>query len=245
MNKVVLITGASRGIGASIAKYFAQNGYTVAVNCRNQNSALNSGEDVARACRKEGAAAKCYIADVTRYSECEKMVEEIYADFGQVDVLINNAGITKDGLIARMKEQDFDSVIDANLKSVFNMTKLVSTKMMRARKGAIVNLSSVIGVYGNAGQVNYAASKAGIIGITKSIAKELGGRGITCNAIAPGFVMSDMTDSLPEDLKKSMLDRISLKRFGTAEEIAQAALFLAEHKYITGQVLLVDGGMAV
>ena len=239
MNKTVLITGSSRGIGAAIAEAFAAEGYNVAVNCRS----AEAGQKTVKACRALGVQAECFAADVADFSACGEMVEKVKAAFGSVDVLVNNAGITKDGLIARMSEESFDQVIAVNLKSMFNMVRHVAPLMMKQRSGSIINLSSVAGVYGNAGQLNYSAAKAGVIGLTKSTAKELGGRGITCNAIAPGFIETDMTGALPEEAKKAILEATSLRRFGTVQDVAQAALFLAASTFVTGQVLLVDGGL--
>jgi len=241
----VLVTGAARGIGAATAKKFAQAGYNVAINCRNEKSIEANGNAVAAACREYGVEAECFAADVSVMAECETMVKAVAEKFGSIDVLVNNAGITRDGLLVRMSEENFDDVISANLKSVFNMTKLVGAIMMKKRTGAIINMSSVSGVYGNGGQANYSASKAAVIGFTKSTAKELGPRGITCNAIAPGFTETDMTAVLSDEVKAKIKDSISLRRFGKTEDIAAAALFLAQHGYITGQVLLVDGGMSM
>lgn len=241
----VLVTGAARGIGAAVAIAFAEAGYNVAVNCRTEASAKEAGADVVRACRESGIEAECFIADVSEMPQCEEMVKAVTGRFGGIDVLINNAGITRDGLLARMSEQDFDDVISSNLKSAFNMTKLVGTLMMRKRSGCIINISSVAGVYGNAGQVNYSASKAGIIGLTKSVAKELGSRGVICNAIAPGFIESRMTDALSDEVKEKIFNSITLRRFGRTEDVAKTALFLASQDYITGQVIIVDGGMGM
>lgn len=245
MSKVALITGASRGIGAAIAKRYAQEGWSIAINCRNQASVEKYGNNVAQECIELGGKARCFEGDVSNYQECETMVSQVVEEFGTIDVLVNNAGITKDGLLVRMSEQQFDDVIASNLKSVFNMSKLVGAVMMKKRRGWIINMSSVAGVYGNAGQANYSASKAGIIGLTKTTAKELGTRGVFCNAIAPGFIQSDMTDQLSDPVKDKILSVITLGRFGQTDDIAQTALFLANTNYITGQVLVVDGGMAL
>jgi Dehydrogenases with different specificities (related to short-chain alcohol dehydrogenases) len=242
--KTALITGGTQGIGAVIATAFAQKGYNLAINCYNQETFKNGGEQTAQACRALGVEADCFVADVSDYAACEAMVKAVRERFGTVDVLVNNAGITRDNLLARMSEEQFDTVIAVNLKSVFNMTKLVGTIMMKQRGGHIINMSSVVGVYGNASQVNYAAAKAGIIGITKSTAKELGRRNVICNAIAPGPVESAMTDSLPEAVKEKMAAATCLGRFAKAEEVAQVALFLAETTYVTGQVIVADGGLA-
>ncbi|MFV0399584.1 MAG: 3-oxoacyl-[acyl-carrier-protein] reductase [Oscillospiraceae bacterium] len=243
MSRTALITGASQGIGAAIAKRFASEGMNIAINCYNQDTLENGGKQVAEECRALGVEAECFIADVSDFDACQTMVKAVVERFGAVDVLVNNAGITRDGFIVRMSEENFDSVIAANLKSVFNMIRHVSPLMMKKRSGHIINMSSVAGVYGNASQINYSASKAGIIGITKTTAKELGARGIICNAIAPGPVQSAMTDVLPEEVKTKMLAAVSLGRFGTVEDIADTASFLANTKYVTGQVIVVDGGM--
>lgn len=243
MNKVVLITGASQGIGAALAASFARNGYNVAINCYNEYTLENGGEQTAEECRAFGVEAECFVADVSDFAACESLTKAVADRFGTIDVLINNAGITRDGLLVRMSEQNFDDVIAANLKSVFNMTRFVGAVMMKKRSGRIINMASVAGVYGNAGQANYSASKAGIIGLTKTSAKELGPRGITCNAIAPGFIKSPMTDVLSDEVKEKILNGISLKRFGEVEDVAKVALFLASADYITGQVILVDGGL--
>lgn len=243
MSETVLITGASQGIGAVLARRFAQEGYNVAINCYNGHTLENGGLETAEACRALGAQAECFVADVSDFEACAALAKAVAARFGAIDVLINNAGITRDGLLVRMSEQGFDDVIAANLKSVFNMTRHVGAMMMKARKGAIINMASVAGVYGNAGQFNYSASKAGVIGATKTTAKELGPRGVTCNAIAPGFIKSPMTDVLTDDVKAKILAGISLGRFGEADDVADTALFLARTKYVTGQVVVVDGGL--
>ena len=245
MKRTVLITGAAQGIGAALAESFAHAGYNVAINCRTAESAESRGSIVLEKCLSAGADAKCFVADVSDFEQSEKLAKEVKEHFGSIDVLINNAGITRDGLIPRMKETDFDDVISSNLKSVFNMCRHVSSIMMRQRSGSIINMSSVVGISGNAGQTNYSASKAGIIGFTKSLAKELGSRSITCNAIAPGFIKSAMTDVLDEKLVDEMLKTIPLKRLGNTDDVAKAALFLASASYVTGQVIVVDGGMAM
>ena len=243
LNKTVLITGASQGIGAVMAKTFAEAGYNVAINCYNLSTQENGGAQTAEACRAYGAEAECFIADVSDFAASEALVQAVCAKFGQIDVLINNAGITRDGLLVQMNEQNFDDVIAANLKSVFNMTKHAAKGMIKRRCGNIINMASVAGVYGNPGQINYSASKAGIIGITKTTAKELGKRGIVCNAVAPGLIASPMTDALTDEQKKRMLDAVSLGRLGTAQEVADTALFLAGSTYITGQTIIIDGGL--
>lgn len=242
MSKTALVTGASRGIGAAVARRLAKDGYNVVINYR-------SSEDEAKALVAEisslGVKALAYKADVSDYSQCKKLVSATIEEFGGIDVLVNNAGITKDGLLVRMSEEQFDAVINANLKSAFNMLRLAGEKMFRAKRGKIINISSVVGISGNAGQVNYAASKAGIVGMTKSAARELGARGICVNAIAPGFIETDMTAVLPEESKKALQEGITLKRLGKPSDIAGAVAFLASEDadYITGQVLVVDGGL--
>lgn len=240
--KNVIITGASRGIGTGIARVFAEHGANVAFT-------YSSSEAPALALEKEltekGVNAKAYKSNAASFQESEALVAQVLEDFGGIDVLINNAGITKDNLLMRMGEADFDDVIEINLKSVFNMTKAVQRTLLKQRKGSIINMSSVVGVKGNAGQANYAASKAGIIGFTKSIALELGSRNIRCNAIAPGFIETEMTEKLDEKVVQSWREGIPLKRGGTPEDIANACLFLASDmsSYITGHVLNVNGGM--
>ncbi|MEG3659675.1 3-oxoacyl-[acyl-carrier-protein] reductase [Arenibacter palladensis] len=241
--KNAIITGASRGIGTGIAQVFAKHGANVAFT-------YSSSEAPALALEKElsayGVKAKAYKSNAASFEDSEKLVAQVLEDFGGViDILINNAGITKDNLLMRMGEDDFDSVIEINLKSVFNMTKAVQRTMLKQRSGSIINMSSVVGVKGNAGQANYAASKAGMIGFTKSIALELGSRNIRCNAIAPGFIETEMTDKLDAKVVQGWRDGIPLKRGGQPEDVANACLFLASDlsAYITGQVLNVDGGM--
>jgi 3-oxoacyl-[acyl-carrier protein] reductase len=240
--KVAIITGASRGIGSGIAKVFAQQGAQVAFT-------YSSSAESALALEKEllafGSKAKGYQSNAANFDEAQKLVDDVLADFGTVDILINNAGITKDNLLMRMSEEDFDKVIEINLKSVFNMTKAVQKIMLKNRAGSIVNMSSVVGVKGNAGQANYAASKAGMIGFTKSIALELGSRNIRCNAIAPGFIETEMTAKLNEDVVKGWRDAIPLKRGGSPEDVANVCVFLGSDMsaYVTGQVINVDGGM--
>ncbi len=245
MSKTVLVTGAAQGIGAAIARRFAKEGYQVAVNIRNESSLERGGRQVLEDCRALGAQAECFFGDVSDFTRCGEMVKEVQQRFGSLDVLVNNAGITRDTLLPRMSEEQFDEVIASNLKSVFNLMHFASAVMMKQRSGRIINLTSVVGLYGNPGQANYSASKAGIIGLTKSAAKELGGRGITVNAIAPGFIETPMTAALNEKQREIMLSAISLKRYGKPEEIAGTALFLASEDaaYITGQVIEVDGGI--
>lgn len=241
--KVALITGGSRGIGKKIAEKFARNGYNIVINYVSEKTDVNKLEsDLNQNGKVEVLCIKC---DVTDFNSCQEMVKEAVDKFGKIDVLINNAGITKDNLLMRMKEEDFDKVINVNLKGTFNMTKNVISYMMKKRSGRIVNISSVVGVSGNSGQANYAASKAGIIGFTKSVAKELASRNILANAVAPGFIETDMTDVLSESVKESIYSQIPLKKMGKPEEVANAVYFLGsdENTYITGQVLNVDGGM--
>ena len=239
--KVALITGGTRGIGKAIAKIFSQKGYNLVLNYVSENTDINKLEKEI----KNDNEILFVRANVSKYSEAEELVKKAIEKFGKIDVLVNNAGITRDNLIMRMKEEDFDSVINTNLKGTFNVTKNVIPYMMKKREGRIVNISSVVGVSGNAGQCNYAASKAGIIGFSKSIAKELASRNILCNCIAPGFIGTDMTDVLSDEVKNNINNQIPLKRMGTAEEIAKSVYFLGgeDNTYITGQVLNVDGGM--
>lgn len=240
--RVALITGGSRGIGKAIALKFAKEGYNIVVNgVSNSEEAKETIKEI----QSNNVEAILLKADVSNYNECEEMVKQAVEKFGRIDVLVNNAGITKDNLLMRMSEEDFDKVISINLKGTFNMSKIVSALMMKRRYGRIVSISSVVGVAGNAGQCNYAASKAGIIGFTKSLAKELASRNVLANAIAPGFINTDMTAVLSDTVKENINNQIPLKRMGTAEEIANAAYFLggAKNTYITGQVLNVDGGM--
>ncbi len=240
--KTAIITGASRGIGKGIAEVFAAEGANVAFT-------FSSSEEAAKLLEAElgkfGVKAKGYKSDAADFEQAQTLVAEVLNDFGGIDILINNAGITKDNLLMRMSEADFDSVIEVNLKSVFNMTKAVQTTFLKQRSGSIVNMSSVVGVKGNAGQTNYAASKAGIIGFSKSVALELGSRNIRCNVIAPGFIETEMTAKLDENTVKEWRNGIPLKRGGTPKDIADACVFLSsdQSSYITGQVLHVNGGM--
>lgn len=240
--KVAIITGASRGIGSGIAKVFAEQGANVAFT---YSSSVESALALENELNALGTKAKGYKSNAADFNEAQKLVDDVIAEFGTIDVLINNAGITKDNLLMRMSEEDFDKVIEINLKSVFNMTKAVQKIMLKNRKGSIVNMSSVVGVKGNAGQANYAASKAGMNGFTKSIALELGSRNIRCNAIAPGFIETEMTAKLNEDVVKGWREAIPLKRGGTPEDVANVCVFLASDMsaYVTGQVINVDGGM--
>lgn len=240
--KVVLITGASRGIGKGIAKTFAQHGASVAFT---YSSSVEAAQELEKELIDLGVKVKGYQSNAADFDQAQQLVADVLVDFEAVDVLINNAGITKDNLLMRISEEDFDKVIEVNLKSVFNMTKAVQRTMLKQRKGSIINMSSVVGVKGNAGQSNYAASKAGIIGFSKSIALELGSRNIRSNVIAPGFIETEMTAKLAEDVVAGWRAGIPLKRGGTSEDVANACVFLASDlsAYITGQVLHVDGGM--
>lgn len=242
--KVAIITGAGRGIGKAIAVKFAKSGYNVVINYR---SSLSQVEELLTEINDFGGVAAAVCADISKEDEAKKLIDETIRQYGRIDVLVNNAGITKDNLMMRMSQEEFDSVINVNLKGSFLCMKYASSIMLKQRSGKIINISSVVGVSGNIGQVNYAASKAGIIGMTKAAAKELASRGITVNAVAPGFIESDMTDALPDKVKETMLANIPLKRYGKVEEIANAVHFLASNEadYITGQVLIVDGGMAM
>ena len=242
MNKDALITGASRGIGKQIAITLAKNGFDISLNCRKENDeVIKIKEEI------ESYNVSCLIVegDVSNFEDSERITKETIEKFGKIDVLVNNAGITKDMLLLRMKEEDFKKVIDVNLCGTFNMSKNVSSYMMKARCGRIINLASVVGISGNAGQANYAASKAGIIGFTKSLAKELASRNILVNAVAPGFIRTDMTDVLKDETKEKILDQIPLRREGTAEDVANVVKFLAssDSSYVTGQVINIDGGM--
>ena len=243
-NKIVLVTGAGRGIGASIAKRFASEGAEVIVNYSGNDEAAQKTVDEITATGGQAQKYKCSVND----SESVKvMIDEIIKEFGRIDILVNNAGITKDGFMLRMTDEDFDRVIDVNLKGTFNCTKYVSKYMLKQKSGKIINISSVVGLSGNAGQVNYSASKAGIIGITKSAAKELSSRGITVNAVAPGYVDTDMTKVLSDNIRNEILKNIPLQRMGNVEDISNCVAFLASEdaSYITGQVISVDGGMHI
>lgn len=242
MDKVVFVTGATRGIGKQIAITFAQEGYDVAINYRKENEDL---ENTKNAIKEIGVNCFAVNGDVSSFEDCERFVKEIINEYGKIDVLVNNAGITKDTLLMRMKKEDFESVIDVNLVGTFNVTKNVLPYMLKARNGRIINISSVVGVSGNAGQTNYSASKAGIIGFTKSLAKEIASRNILVNAVAPGFIETNMTDGLKDEVKEAISKQIPLNRMGRAEEVAKVIKFLAseDSSYITGQVINVDGGM--
>ena len=242
-----IITGASQGIGACIAKRLAQDGFDVVINHYPSDGDKEKALAVAEECRAFGVKAECYAADVSKFDQCEAMVKQVKAYFGTIDALVNNAGITKDKLLARMSEDEYDAVIAVNQKSVFNMTKFVTAVMMKQRSGRIVNVASVAGLYGNPGQMNYSASKAAIIGMTKTTAKEFGSRNITCNAVAPGFIHTPMTDVLSDELKAKMLDAVALRRYGEPEEIASVVSFLVSDNasYVTGQVIEISGGLAM
>ena len=238
--KTAVVTGAAKGIGKAIALAFAKEGCNIVLN---YHSSLD--DETVQEIEACGVTCMPVQGDVSDFAFAADMMKKVKKELGSVDILVNNAGITKDMLLMRMTEEQFDSVIQTNLKGTFNMIRHASSIMLKQRSGAIINMSSVVGVMGNVGQANYAASKAGIIGLTKSTAKELAARGVICNAIAPGFVETDMTAALSEDLQKQMLETIPLKRYGQVDDIAQAAVFLAKNTYITGQVLHVDGGMCM
>lgn len=242
MNKVAFITGATRGIGRQIAITLAKEGFDIAINYRKENEDLIETKKMV-----ENQKVKCFTVqgDVSSFEDSERMVKDIIEDFNHIDILVNNAGITKDMLLMRMKKEDFESVIGVNLVGTFNITKNVIPYMMKNRSGRIINVSSVVGISGNAGQTNYSASKAGIIGFTKSLAKEVGSRNILVNAVAPGFIETQMTDVLKEEVKEEISKTIPLKRMGTVEDVANVVKFLAskDSSYITGQVINIDGGM--
>lgn len=242
MTKSALVTGASRGIGRSIALQLAEEGYNVAVNYAGSKE---KAEAVVEEIKAKGVDSFAIQANVADADEVKAMIKEVVSQFGSLDVLVNNAGITRDNLLMRMEEQEWDDVIDTNLKGVFNCIQKATPQMLRQRSGAIINLSSVVGAVGNPGQANYVATKAGVIGLTKSAARELASRGITVNAVAPGFIVSDMTDALSDELKEQMLTQIPLARFGQDTDIANTVAFLASDKakYITGQTIHVNGGM--
>ncbi|HDA4229735.1 TPA: 3-oxoacyl-[acyl-carrier-protein] reductase [Staphylococcus aureus] len=242
MTKSALVTGASRGIGRSIALQLAEEGYNVAVNYAGSKE---KAEAVVEEIKAKGVDSFAIQANVADADEVKTMIKEVVSQFGSLDVLVNNAGITRDNLLMRMKEQEWDDVIDTNLKGVFNCIQKATPQMLRQRSGAIINLSSVVGAVGNPGQANYVATKAGVIGLTKSAARELASRGITVNTVAPGFIVSDMTDALSDELKEQMLTQIPLARFGQDTDIANTVAFLASDKakYITGQTIHVNGGM--
>lgn len=242
--RTAVVTGGSRGIGRAVCLALAEKGCNVVVNCQ---SGVEAAEETAAMCREKGGSAIVVQADVSSQAGCDALFQAAVEAFGRVDVLVNNAGVTRDGLIMRLSEEDYDRVLNTNLKGAFLCCKAASRLMMRQRYGRIINLSSVVGLRGNAGQTAYAASKAGVIGLTKSLAKELASRGVTANAIAPGYIETDMTAALPEAARQAMVQQIPAQRPGKPEEVARAAAFLAseESGYITGQVLRVDGGMAM
>ena len=242
--KTAVITGASRGIGKAIALNFAKNGANVALIYNGNGGAA---EEVVNAAEQFGVKSKCYKCNVADFEQSEAVCNEIVSDFGSVDILVNNAGITKDNLMLRMSEEDFDSVINVNLKGAFNFTKHLMRSLIKSSCGRIINISSVSGLMGNPGQANYSAAKAGMIGLTKTTAKEIASRKVTCNAIAPGFIETDMTADLPEAVKEYVKTAVPLKRMGTAQEVADLALFLASEQsgYITGEVIRIDGGMCM
>ncbi|MEG2350745.1 MAG: 3-oxoacyl-[acyl-carrier-protein] reductase [Hungatella sp.] len=243
-DKIAVVTGAGRGIGSEIAKTLAREGATVIVN---YNGSAAKAEAVAAEIRKAGGAAQAIQCDVSDFAQSGVFMEEIIKTYGRIDILVNNAGITRDGLLMKMSEEDFDAVINTNLKGAFNCMQHVARAMIKQKAGRIINIASVSGVLGNAGQVNYAASKAGIIGMTKSAAREMASRGITVNAVAPGFIVTEMTDVLSDAIKETARQQIPLKTFGETADVANAVAFLASEKakYITGQVISVDGGMAM
>lgn len=240
-----LVTGSSRGIGAAIALRLADDGFDIALNDLNED--MFKDNDIVEKIREKGVKCEYFCADVSDYAQCEEMVNAVKEKFGGLDVLVNNAGITRDGLMARMSEEQYDSVINVNQKSVFNMMKHAGKIMMKQRSGKIINVASVAGLYGNPGQINYSASKAAIVGMTKTIAKELGSRGINVNAVAPGFIKTPMTDKLTEEQRNAMLNLIAMKRYGLPEEIAGVVSFLAskDSSYVTGQVIEISGGLSM
>lgn len=244
MKQTAIVTGGSRGIGRAVAMRLAKDGMNLVINYRGNSAAA---EETERLCRELGAKVLLVQGDVSRAEDCEKLAEHAKEAFGRVDVLVNNAGITRDGLLARMTEEDFRAVLDVNLVGPWNMMKAVNRIMMKQRYGRIVNLSSVTGLMGNMGQTNYAAAKAGIVGMTKSYAREVASRGITVNAVAPGFIDTDMTEAMPEGAKDKIITGIPMGRTGKPEDVAEAVAFLASEQagYITGEVLRVDGGMAM
>lgn len=242
--KIAVVTGASRGIGRAIAIRLAQEGATVVIN---YNGSKEKAEEVRQEIADAGGQAAVYQCNVADYAQCEAFIQKVIKEYGRLDILVNNAGITRDGLLMKMSEEDFDQVIDTNLKGVFHTIRFASRQMLRQKSGRIINLSSVVGVAGNAGQANYSASKAGVIGLTKSAAKELASRGITVNAVAPGFIETDMTSVLSDKVKEGAIAGVPLGTFGKPEDVAAAVAFLASEAagYITGQVLHVDGGMVM
>lgn len=243
-DKIALITGASRGIGAQIAKSFAREGATVIIN---YNGSKGKAQAVAEEIQAAGGTAELYQCSVADYTACGEMIKELIKKYGRIDILVNNAGITRDGLLMKMSEEDFDAVIQTNLKGAFHTIRHASRYFLKQKSGKIINISSVSGILGNAGQANYSASKAGVIGLTKSVARELASRGVQANAIAPGFIATDMTEAMSQEAKEKLAESIPQKRIGAPEDIAEMAVFLASSKsdYITGQVFAVDGGMSM
>ena len=243
-NKVALVTGASRGIGKEIALSLAKEGAAVILN---YNGSKEKAESAAEEIRAAGGKAEIYQCNVSDFEACGAMIQDLIKQYGKIDILVNNAGITRDGLLMKMSEEDFDAVLGTNLKGAFNTIRHMSRYFLKQKCGKIINISSVSGILGNAGQANYSASKAGVIGLTKSVARELASRGINVNAIAPGFIATDMVEAMTEDAKAKMTDAIPLKRIGTTKDIANMAVFLASDAsdYITGQVFAVDGGMSI
>ncbi|BAK45059.1 3-oxoacyl-[acyl-carrier-protein] reductase [Eggerthella sp. YY7918] len=242
-----VVTGSSRGIGRAVAEKLAAAGFDVCVNCSSERGLADAQALADELAAAHGVRAIAKAANVANSAEAQALIDAAYEAFGRIDVLVNNAGITRDGLAVRMKEEDFDAVIDVNLKGTFNCCKAAAQRMMKQRYGRIVNMASVVGVSGNAGQANYAASKAGVIGLTKSLARELAARNITVNAVAPGFISTDMTDALSDKQRDAIAERIAARRFGEPEEVAALVRFLASSGsgYITGQVICIDGGMAL
>ncbi|MGJ8642729.1 MAG: 3-oxoacyl-[acyl-carrier-protein] reductase [Luteolibacter sp.] len=243
-DKVVAVTGAGRGIGQEIARAFAAQGAKVALISRSESSCGGAAEEINKT---YPGSCTAYPVDVADHEAVAAMAKKIADEMGAVNILVNNAGVTRDGLLMRMKEDDWDTVLDTNLKGAFNTVKAFMRPMMKGENSRIINIASVIGLIGNAGQANYSASKAGLIGFTKAVARELAGRAVTCNAIAPGFITTDMTDELPENVKEAIIGKVPLASFGTTDDIAQAVLFLASPaaRYVTGQVIAVDGGMTM
>lgn len=247
LRRSAVVTGSSRGIGRAVAEKLAAAGYDVCVNCSSERGLADAQALADELSSARGVRAIAKAANVADASEAQALIDAAHEAFGHIDVLVNNAGITRDGLAVRMKEEDFDAVIDVNLKGTFNCCKAAAQRMMKQRYGRIVNMASVVGVSGNAGQANYAASKAGVIGLTKSLARELAARNITVNAVAPGFISTDMTDALSDKQRDAIAERIAARRFGEPEEVAALVRFLASSGsgYITGQVICIDGGMAL
>ncbi len=245
MSKTAIITGSARGIGAAIALRLAKDGFDIALNDISEKSFENN--DIMERITALGVRCEKYIADVSSHSECESFVKKVKEDFGSIDALVNNAGITRDGLLLRMAEENYDDVIRINQKSVFNMTKFVGAVMLRQKSGKIVNLASVAGLYGNPGQMNYSASKGAVIAMTKTAAKELGSRGINVNAVAPGFIKTPMTDKLTDEQRNAMLAQIAMKRYGEPEEVANVVAFLCsgDAAYVTGQTIEISGGLSM